>query len=212
MGANIITKTDRVMEDRLLAVSGDPLRADTLQKARAFKRTWLELAEALSRCNEKRLWEKWGFSDFDAYCKKELHLRGSTVAKLLGSYSFLEKSAPKVIERARQDPFEAPIPSMPAVEFVQKARERGAADEETLDTIQRVAFEEGADAPALAKQFKDVAFPQSARDRREKMRAAITATARRLSTLIAEEDSPVPKKLAIRVEELVGELLESIEN
>jgi hypothetical protein len=30
--------------------------------------------------------------------------------------------------------------------------------------------------------------------------------------LIAEEDSPVPKKLAVRVEELVGELLESIEN
>jgi hypothetical protein len=212
MGANIITKTDRQMEDRMIAVAGDPLRADTLQKARAFKRTWLELAEALTKVQHGRSWESWGYPDFDAYCRKELHLRGSTVAKLLGSYSFLEKSAPKVIERARQDPFEAPIPSMPAVEFVQKARERGAADEETLDTIQRVAFEEGADAPALAKQFKDVAFPQSARDRREKMRAAITATARRLSTLIAEEDSPVPKKLAIRVEELVGELLESIEN
>jgi hypothetical protein len=212
MGANIITKTERQMEDRMLAVAGDPLRADTLQKARAFKRTWLELAEALTKVQHARSWEAWGFPDFDAYCRKELHLRGSTVSKLLGSYSFLEKSAPKVIERVRQDPFDAPIPSLPAVEFVQKARERGAADEETLDTIQRVAFEEGADAPALAKQFKDVAFPETARDRREKMRAAITATARKLSTLIAEEDSPVPKKLAIRVEELVGELLESIEN
>src|SRR6185503_14603407 len=49
MGAKIITKTDRQMEDRLLAVSDDPVRADTLQKARAFKRTWLELAEALTR-------------------------------------------------------------------------------------------------------------------------------------------------------------------
>ena len=33
MGANILTKTDRVMEDRMMAVSDDPLRADTLQKA-----------------------------------------------------------------------------------------------------------------------------------------------------------------------------------
>jgi hypothetical protein len=213
MGANIITKTDRQMEDRLLAVAGDPLRADTLQKARAFKRTWLELAEALTKVQSSRSWEQWGFSDFDAYCRKELHLRGSTVAKLLGSFRFLETSAPRVIERARSEGFEgAPIPSLPAVEFVQKATARGAADAETLETIKRVAFDEGADAPMLLKQFKNVAFPETERERREKLRANIANAARKLSTLIAEEGSPVDKKLAIRVEEMVGELLEAIEN
>jgi hypothetical protein len=215
MGANIITKTDRQMEDRLLAVSGDPLRADTLQKARAFKRTWLELAEALTKVQANRSWEQWGFTDFDAYCRKELHLRGSTVAKLLGSYRFLETSAPRVIERARSsgfENFETPIPSLPAVEFVQKATERAAADAETIETIKRVAFDEGLDAPLLAKKFKEIAFPETDRDRREKLRSNIAQTARKLSSLIAEEGSPVPKKLAIRVEEMVGELLESIEN
>jgi hypothetical protein len=213
MGANIITKTDRQMEDRMLAVASDPLRADTLAKARAFKRTWLELAEALTRVQSQRSWEAWGFPDFDAYCRKELHLRGSTVAKLLGSYRFLETSAPRVIERARAtDSFEAPIPTLPAVEFVQKATERAAADPETLETIQRVAFDEGLDAPILARRFKDVAFPETERDRREKLRASIAQAARRLSALIAEEGSPVPKKLAIQVEETVGELLEAIEN
>ena len=212
MGANIITKTDRQMEDRMLAVANDPLRADTLAKARAFKRTWLELAEALAKVQAERSWETWGFPDFDAYCRKELHLRGSTVAKLLGSYRFLETSAPRVLERAREDRYEAPIPTLPAVEFVQKATERAAADPETLETIQRVAFDEGLDAPVLARRFKDVAFPETDRDRREKLRSAIAQTARRLSSLIAEEDTPVSKKLAIRVEELVGELLEAIEN
>ena len=214
MGAKILTKTDRQMEDRMLAVADDPMRADTLQKARAFKRTWLELAEALTRVQSLKSFEGWGYTDFDAYCRKELHLRGSTVAKLLGSYRFLETSAPRVIERARNsiDNFESPIPSLPAVEFVQKATERAAADPETLETIQRVAFDEGLDAPVLARRFKDVAFPQTERDQREKSRAAIAATARRLSTLLAETASPVPKKLAIRVEELVGELLEAIEN
>ncbi len=160
-------------------------------------------------------WETWGFPDFDAYCRKELHLRGSTVAKLLGSYRFLETSAPRVLERARNTaPSEltTPIPTLPAVEFVQKAHERGAADAETLETIQRVAFDEGLDAPILARRFKDVAFPETDRDRREKLRSAIAQTARRLSSLIAEEGSPVPKKLAIHVEEVVGELLEAIEN
>src|SRR5690349_14576288 len=157
MGAKIITKTDRQMEDRMLAVANDPLRADTLAKARAFKRTWLELAEALTRVQNQRSFEAWGYSDFDAYCRKELHLRSSTVAKLLGSYRFLETSARRVIERARDtEALEGPIPSLPAVEFVQKATERAAADPETLDTIRRVAFEEGVEAPILARRFKDV--------------------------------------------------------
>lgn len=213
MGANIITKTDRQMEDRMIAVANDPLRADTLQKARAFKRTWLELAEALTRVQSQSSWQTWGYSDFDAYCRKELHLRGSTVAKLLGSYRFLETSAPRVIERARNtDHFEAPIPSLPVVEFVQKATERGSADAETLQTMARVAFDEGAEIPSLSKQFREVAFPETQRDKREKLRAAIAAAARRLSSLLAENDSPVPRKLAIQVEESVGELLEAIEN
>jgi hypothetical protein len=212
MGSKIITKTDRQMEDRMLAVAGDPERADTLSKARAFKRTWLELAEALARCNEKRLWEKWGFSDFDAYCRKELHLRSSTVAKLLGSYRFLETSAPKVIERARTDHLEAPIPSLATVDFVQRATEKGAADPETLQTIHRVAFEEGAEAPVLKSKFGELVFPTTESDRREKLRSQIAAAARKLSALIAEDGAPIPKPLAIKVEETVGELLESIEN
>jgi hypothetical protein len=212
MGAKIITKTDRQMEDRMLAVSDDPERADTLQKARAFKRTWLELAEVLSRANDKRLWEKWGFSDFDAYCRKELHLRGSTVAKLLGSYRFLETSAPRVIERARTDRYEAPIPSLPVVEFVQRATQTGAADAETLRSIHRVAFDEGAEAPVLTRQFGKLAFPQTDRDRRDKLRGSIAQAARRLSSLIAEDGAPVPKALAVKVEETIGELLEAIEN
>src|ERR1700742_3540879 len=181
MGAKIITKTDRQMEDRMHAVADDPERADTLQKARAFKRTWIELAEALSRASDKELWAKWGFTDFDAYCRKELHLRPSTVAKLLGSYRFLETSAPRVIERARTDRFEAPIPSLPVVEFVQRATEAGSADPETIKSIHRMAFEEGAEPAAINKQFGKLAFPQTDRDRKDKLRSAIAQTARRLS-------------------------------
>jgi hypothetical protein len=212
MGQKILTKTDRAMEDQLLAVAGDPLRADTLARARAFKRTWLELAEVLTKVHGASAWQGWGYPDFDAYCRKELHLRGSTVQKLLGSYRFLETSAPRVIERARENRDPSTIPSLPTVEFVQRATERAAADPETLETIQRVAFDEGMEAPVLARRFKDVAFPETDREKREKLRAHIASAARRLSSLIAEQDSPVPKKLAIRVEELVGELLETIEN
>jgi hypothetical protein len=210
VGSKIITKTDRAMEDRLLAVADDPERADTLAKARAFKRTWLELADALARVQKSASWHNWGFTDFDAYCRKELHLRSSTVAKLLGSFRFLESSAPRVLERARSAS-EHPIPSIAAVEFVQKATERGAADDETLRTIRRVAFEEGAEAPLLARKFKEVAFPEADGERDERVRGQLTGAARRLSSLIADEGAPVPRKLAMRVEEVLGELLAALE-
>lgn len=210
MGSKIITKTDRAMEDRMVAVADDPERADTLAKARAFKRTWLELADALARVQKAGSWTRWGFESFDAYCRRELHLKQSTVAKLLGSFRFLESSAPRVLERAREQP-EAPVPSIAAVEFVQRATDRGAADEETLRTIRRVAFDEGAEAPLLTRKFREVAFPEDDGEKGERLRGQIAGAARRLSALIAEESAPVSKKLAIRVEETLGELLAALE-
>jgi hypothetical protein len=211
VGSKIITKTDRQMEDRLLAVQADPERADTLAKARAFKRTWLELAEALTRVRDAASWQRWGYDDFDGYCRKELHLRASTVAKLLGSYRFLETSAPRVIERAR-GASDSPVPSLAAVEFVARAADRGAADDETMETMQRVAFDEGAEAGLLSRRFKEVAFPEDAGERGERLRGQIVAAARRLAGLIAEDGAPVSRKLAIRVEETVGELLAAIDS
>ncbi len=210
MGSKIITKTDRQMEDRMHAVAGDPERADTLAKARSFKRTWLELAEALASVQHKGSWQRWGFSDFDAYCRGELHLRSSTVAKLLGSFRFLETSAPRVLDRVRRD--EGPAPSMNAVDYVAKATERGAADEETLRTMRRAAFDEGVEAPLLARRFRDVAFPEEDADKKERLRQTILATARKLASLLAEDGAPVPKRVAATVEEAVGALLEAMEN
>lgn len=206
VGSKIITKTDRAMEDRLLAVSGDPERADTLAKARAFKRTWLELAESLERVQKHDSWRRWGFTDFDAYCRKELHLRSSTVQKLLGSFRFLESSAPKVLERARTMP-EAPIPSMAAIDFVMKATDRGAADDETMEHIRRTAFEEGGESSLLTRKFKEVAFPEVAGERDDRIKGQLTGAARRLSSLISESNVGVPPALAARVEEVLGELL-----
>lgn len=210
MGSKIITKTDRQMEDRQQAVAGDAERADTLAKARAFKRTWIELAEALASVQHRSSWKRWGFEDFESYCRSELHLRASTVAKLLGSYRFLETSAPRVLERARGS--EGTVPSLGAVEFVAKATERGAADDETLGSIRRAAFDEGVEAPLLARKFREVAFPVDEQDRGERLRQSLLQTARKLAQLAAEPGAPISKKLAAKVEELVGELVEAMEN
>jgi hypothetical protein len=204
------TKTDRALEDRMLAFAGDPERVEVLGRARRFKRSWIELAEVLAGVYERSSWSRWGYPSFDAYCKSELSLTPSTASKLLGSFRFLRSSAPRVVERASREPT-APVPSLRAVDFVAKAVERGAADEEALHQIRRAAFDEGVDAPALRRRFKAVAFPVNEEERDERVRAQILATARRLVHLVTEPSAHVPAEAARTVEEAVGQLIEALE-
>jgi hypothetical protein len=214
-----MTKTDRAMEDAMLAAAGDTERVEVISKARAFKRTWIELAEALTRVYDRESWTRWGYDSFEVYCRKELHIKKGTVHKLLGSYRFMAARAPKVIERSRRDmPGDAPepvatpmIPSLQAVDFVARAAERGAADGETMREMERAVFEEGAEAPLLSRRFKQVAFPVDAKEKREKLRGQLGNSARRLASLIAEPDAPVPHEVAIAVEEAIGQLLDALD-
>ena len=208
--SKVITKTDREMADRMLSVASDPERVDALAKARAFKRTWIELADAVAKVQDHGSWERWGFSSFDDYCRKELHLKPGTVQKLLGSYRFLETAAPRVIERARSEP-EGAVPSLQVVDFVARAAERGAADRATMKELHRAAFDDGAEAPLLARRFKEVAFPIDRDERNDRARQQLIAATRRLATLIAEPGIPVPKRVAVSVEESLGELLDALD-
>lgn len=194
----------------MLAAAGDKERVHVLSVARTFKRSWIDLAEALTRVYERESWKRWGFDNFDAYCRKELHIKKNTVAKLLGSYRFLNTTAPKVIERTRAEP-SAPVPSLKAVDFVMKAAERGAADRSTMKEIEQAAFNEGVDAPKLSRRFKEVAFPVSAEEKNDRLRQQLVNASRRLANLIAEPDAPVPHDVAVNVEEALGQLLESLE-
>jgi hypothetical protein len=208
--SHVTTKTDRALEDRMLAVAGDAERVEVIARARTFKRSWIELAESLTAVFERGSWERWGFESFQAYCKTELCLTPSTATKLLGSFRFLRTDAPQVIRRAREEP-SSPVPSLKAVDFVARASERGAAGDEAMREIRRAAFEEGTEAPALSRRFKSIAFPVSEEDREGRLRGQLSATARRLAQLIAEPDSPVPHEVAVAVEEAVGRLLESLD-
>ena len=205
------TKTDREMAHTMEVVADDPERVSVLAKARHFKRSWIELAEALSVVKERESWMQWGFANFEEYYRKELHLKPGTVNKLLGSFRFLKTQAPQVLERSREEP-EAPIPSMQAVDFVARAVDRGAADAGTIKEIEQAAFVEGAEAPMLSRRFKEVAFPVDEDERRNKLRGQLTTVARRLASLIAEPEAPVPHEVAVGVEESLGRLLDALES
>jgi hypothetical protein len=183
--------------------SSDPERANIIACARRFKSSWIELAEALTRIKRGGQWGRWGYDSFDHYAKSELHLRQETIDKLTGSYLFLQKRAPGVLER---DGLDSRIPSYQAVDFLRRAEEADAAPKEALGEIHRLVLEEGAPLAAVTRQYKDVVFPVSAEDRKNRDAATLRSAASRLRDLLPETKA-VPKKLAGEVAVTLERLL-----
>jgi hypothetical protein len=200
------TKTEERMEQAILDHANDDERVLCLTRAKKFKRTWIELAEVLVKVREKDSYRSWGFASFDDYVTRELHLRRGTVDKLLASYGFIRANAPRLL-RAEDDDYAAPIPTWQAVDFVARAEERGAVNDETLDEMKRAVFEEGAPMPALSRKYREVAFPVADDEKKERSRAQIAAAARRLADLIADSEADVPRGLAEQVESVCGEVV-----
>jgi hypothetical protein len=205
-----LTKTERAMETALQAHAGDAERAGTLELARKFKRSWIELGESLAKVRDRESWKRWGFASLDEYVIKELHLKRATVDKLCASYGFLRTHAPRL---AKGEANVETIPTLQAVDFVARAHQRGAANEDTLSEIKRAAFEDGVPLATLQRRYREVAFPmddQGLDVRRDQLRSQLVSVARKLADLVATGDAEVPRQLAERVEEVLGELCDSL--
>lgn len=205
------TKGEARLEQAIHAHAEDAERVFVLERARRFKRTWIELAQALVDVRERETYLRWGYGSFDEYVTRELRLKRGTVDKLCASYGFLRANAPKLARESEDlTDIARPVPSWQAVDFVARAEERGAAPAEVIDEMKREVFDEGAPAPALSRKYREVAFPVGDDERRERLNAQIIAAAKRLADLVAEPEARLPRGLGERVEAVIGELCEVV--
>ena len=129
------TKVDQALAAAEEMFEGDPQRAEVIARARRFKASWVELAEALSEVRQSGRYRDWGYETFEAYALKELHLKQETVDKLTGSYAFLRKRAPEVLSR---DGVNQPIPTYHAIVRASPSS-KGVAVSQPSDCRARVA-------------------------------------------------------------------------
>jgi hypothetical protein len=202
------TKTEAALAEAERAHADDPQRAEALRRARAFKTSWIELAEVLVRVKRGNLWKAWGFESFDAYAKGELFLRQETADKLTGSFTFLQRRAPAVLSR---DGVREPIPSYQAVDFLRRAEASESAPRDTVDEIRRRVIEEVAPVSAVARAYGDVVFPIDQATRRRRDVSGIRNVAKKLRELLADTRT-VPRRLASEVTEALDRLLAAVED
>lgn len=202
------TKTDAALAEAERAHTDDPERAEVLARARRFKASWIELAESLSSVKRSGHWKNWGYDSFEAYAKGELRIRQETADKLTGSYSFLKRRAPSVLER---DALEERIPSYQAVDFLRRAEASEGAPKGAVEEIRRRVLEDAAPVASIARAYGDVVFPLDGEQRKARDALGLKNVARRLRDLLGETHA-VPRKLASEVDGALGRLLEALES
>jgi hypothetical protein len=201
------TKTEAALADAEAAHADDPERADLLRRARQFKASWIELAEALTRAKRTRRWKSWGYASFEAYAKSELYIRQDTVDKLTGSYAFLQRRAPGVLER---DAVREAVPSYQAVDFLRRAEASPSAPREAVEEIRRRVLDDAAPAAAVARAYRDVVFPIDDATRQARDAAGLKNVAKRLRELLGET-RVVSRRLAGEVAAALDRLIEAVE-
>ncbi len=201
------TKTDTALAEAELTHADDPERAELLRRARRFKASWIELAEALTEVKHTAHWKAWGYDSFEAYAKGELHMRQETADKLTGSYTFLQRRAPAVLAR---DSLREPIPSYQAVDFLRRAEASDTAPRSAVQEIRKRVLEEAAPAGAVAREYRDVVFPIDEAQRQTRDAAGLKNVAKRLRDLLGDTRA-VPRKLAGEIARELDRLLEAIE-
>ena len=179
--------------EEVLARSGeDPGRLELVRCAQRFKRSWVELAEALAELRKTRAYERWGYSDLADYCNKELAIRPATADKLLLSLSTLERHAPEVL---RRDGVARNIPSIEAVDFYNRAlgdEERPGpflrldAPDELVEQLKSAVFDEGQSVRELRERFAPVMRPKTESDPEHDHAKKTRAAATRLHELVPE--------------------------
>jgi hypothetical protein len=200
------TKTDAALADAERSHADDPERAELLARARRFKASWIELAEALTAVKRSSAWRSWGYDSFEAYAKGELKIRQETADKLTGSYTFLKRRAPGVLER---DALREPIPSYQAVDFLRRAEASEDTPKGTVDAIRRRVLDDAAPAATVVRAFGNVVFPIDEAQRQAREVAGLKNVAKRLRDLLRETRA-VPRKLAGEVGGALERLLEAL--
>jgi hypothetical protein len=203
------TLVERDLDARIEAHRDDEERVEILRRARIFKSSWIELGQGLGVVQSLESWRGWGFSSFESYCQKELHLRPETVAKLVATVGFLKARAPEVLE---SEGGRVPALTLEGVDFWRRAEEASQereVSEEHRQALRQAVLEQGLPLGTLRRRFRPLFFPPPENEE-ERARASLLATARRLRQLL--QDSRVaPPALSKRLEAELDQLVLALE-
>ncbi len=166
-------------------------RMEAVTRARAFKRSWVDMAEALVEVRKNGWFQRWGYETLHGYALEELHIKRSTVVKLSGCYTALDLHVPHVLQC---DGFAQSMPDMDAVEYFARAVDPPAREGEApppppppdvVEQLKQAIFEDHVSSPSLRRRFNPILNPKPETDPRAELVERIRSSAQRLEAMLA---------------------------
>ncbi|MBI3615411.1 MAG: hypothetical protein HY211_02725 [Candidatus Omnitrophica bacterium] len=210
------SKAIKQLEDRMAGLEPGTLRRETLEAAKRFKSSWIELGRMLWTIWKEKRFREWGYLTFDAYCAKEVGIRPATAKKLLHSYYFLEKEEPTLLRKLTEETAPANLPNPDSVNLLRLLEKKQEVSPEGYQRVRSYVLEKGKEAPEVRREVRallDAAQPDPAAARAARRQALIRRMIGTLKGLKMElaSSNMLPKKLLAEVEAIARKLEESIE-
>ena len=185
-------------------------RYQILDTAKKFKSSWVELGDKLLKVNRKALYRDWGYSTFDDYCAKEIHIKKPTAQKLTLAYRFLEKQEPDLL--ARKSDLK-PLPDYRSIDLLRQAKEEKAFSDQEYADLRKTVVEEERSHPTVLKQFKEVATAKGGEEAKNPaLHVKLSlAAARRLDSLLNNVPQ-LPNQYREQLGQLISHLEEEVES
>lgn len=203
------------LSEQLAEQGADPERIDLVERARRFKRSWVDMAEGLLRAQASQAYERWGYPDLHAYCNHELQLKRATVDKLMGSYATIREHAPQIL---RNDSVEHTIPSYDAVDYFARALRQDAANDAAIEPdggvieeLRSAVFEDARPISALRRQFNPILHPKQKGEEALSALERARGNIKRLTSLLEELGTDAEAQVA-RVEEELAVIEDLVRN
>jgi vacuolar-type H+-ATPase subunit I/STV1 len=207
------TKAISHIEEKMEEIDQESLRYQTLQSARRFKTSWIELGQYLQTVWRDKHYRNWGYTTFESYCSKEIAIKHSTALKLLRSYYFLEREEPSFLKTRLSDSEKVvKLPSCDSVDILRLAKDKKGLHEEDYKTLRYRVLDKGEEAKEVRSELRSIleSYPeaQSEGEKRKKQQVTIKrllGTLRNLKTEI-ELSGILSKKLAREIDQLIAKI------
>ena len=185
-------------------------RYRTLDAARQFKSSWIQLGQYLFAVYRDKLYRDWSYLTFEAYCAEEIGIRQNTAVKLLKSYAFLEKEEPEFLKReALEGRTPNRIPGFESVNALRLASENDRVSESKYDELREEVLENAVEDAEIKKKLRYILKAgrkePSTEETKEALLKKLTST---LQSTRNDAGAALPAKILKKLDELLELLID----
>jgi hypothetical protein len=178
------TKAISRIEGKMETLDEQSLRYETLQSARQFKTSWIELGQYLQTIWREKHFKSWGYASFETYCAKEIAVKHTTALKLLRSYYFLEREEPSFLKTQLHDSDKVvALPSVDSVDILRLAKDKKGLEGEDYKTLRYRVLDRGEEPKEVRSKLRSMLESHAAVSPEDEQRKHTAAINRFLGTL-----------------------------